>query len=276
MGKDRLRLWRDGGVFGKLELLSARCFRHRYPAHSHDEFVIAAFRRGAQRHQIVRHTGIAYAGTVMIIPPGAVHTGEAAERDGGWEYCAFYPEASVLERIADEWLGPGTGTLDFGRDVIFEDRVMTGHLLNAHRIAEMSPDPIERQCALFDAFGLLIRRYGQRTREPRTSPILDANIAPAIEFLREHFDRPLIVREIARVVDFSEFHFMRLFRAKTGLTVHAYLTQLRLQRAKDLLQQGTRPVDIAVDVGFCDQSHMIKRFRAHFGVTPGDFASACR
>jgi AraC-like DNA-binding protein len=46
-----------------------------------------------------------------------------------------------------------------------------------------------------------------------------------------------------------------------GLTVHAYLTQLPLQRAKDLLQTGTGSADIALSVGFYDQSHLINKSR---------------
>jgi len=67
---------------------------------------------------------------------------------------------------------------------------------------------------------------------------------------------------------------MRTFQNMTGLSVHQYLTQLRLVRAKALLAKGVSAAQVASDVGFFDQSHLIKHFRAHFGTTPGVFAAA--
>ena len=82
------------------------------------------------------------------------------------------------------------------------------------------------------------------------------------------------VKEIAGVAGLSEFHFMRTFQAQAGLSVHQYLTQLRLVRAKGLLAKGFGAAQVATDVGFYDQSHLIKYFRLHYGTTPGVFAAS--
>jgi len=274
-GRDEIRLWRDAALPGRMELLSATCFDHYYPAHHHDEFVIASFRSGAQRHRVERHVGVAYAGTVMIINPGEVHTGENAERESAWDYCAFYPAVATLELMADDILGMSGGSLGFGRDVLIEDRVLATHLATAHRVLETSPDPLERQCAMFESLGLLIRRYGQRSRPGWLRACTD-DIRLALDFMNESFARPLSVEEIAAAAGLSQYHFMRTFRAKTGLTVHRYLTQRRIQHAKDLLQRGVSPAEVACAVGFFDQSHLNNQFKANLGVTPRQFALACR
>jgi len=74
--RDEISLWRDSQLHGGMEILQATCYEHSYPPHFHDEFVIAAFARGAQRTRVCRQSGIAAAGSVMIIAPGEVHTGE--------------------------------------------------------------------------------------------------------------------------------------------------------------------------------------------------------
>ena len=102
---DDIRLRRDASLPGRLELLRASVTNHRYPAHQHDEFVIAAFLRGAQKHRISGHSGVAHAGCVMVIAPGEVHTGEGAEVDRVWEYCAFYPSIETLSDIAEDVIG---------------------------------------------------------------------------------------------------------------------------------------------------------------------------
>lgn len=273
--RDKIHLWRDAALPGGMELLSATCVDHYYPAHHHDEFVIAAFKGGAQKHRIERHVGIAHAGTVMIINPGEVHTGEGAERERMWEYCAYYPAVGVLEQIADDILGVSSGSLGFGRDVLIEDRVMAEYLIRAHNLLECSPDALERQCVIYDALGLLVRRYGQRSRPGALCPC-DGDIKQAIDFMNEFYAGPLSVDDIAAVAGLSQYHFMRTFRAKTGLTVHGYLTQRRIQRAKDLLQKGHGPAEVANAVGFFDQSHLNNQFKANLGVTPRQFALACR
>jgi quercetin dioxygenase-like cupin family protein len=74
-----------------MEILRASCYEHSYPPHFHNEYVIAAFARGAQRTCICRERGVAAAGTVMVIMPGEVHTGEAVQRDEGGITALFIP-----------------------------------------------------------------------------------------------------------------------------------------------------------------------------------------
>lgn len=272
--RDRMRLWRDSSLPDGLELLRASCFDHSYPVHFHDEFVIAAFSRGAQRHRVLHRAGIAYADTVMIIHPGEVHAAEAAQRDAGWDHCAFYPSARFLESITDEILAD-QGQLDFGNDVIRHDTRAARHLLRAHAIITSTPDVTEKQCTTYDAFGSLIARYGQRSRRGRSPSKARAGIRRSVEFLEAQHAEPITVRDVAAVAGLSDYHFMRVFRATTGLSVHRYLTQIRLDRAKIMLSTGLGSAEVAARVGLFDQSHLIRHFRRHFGVTPRDYASAC-
>jgi AraC-like DNA-binding protein len=273
--RDQIRLWRDGSIPGGLELLRASCFDYRYPAHFHEEFVIAVFVRGAQRHRVSRYQGVAEAGTFMIIQPGEVHTGEAVERDRGWDYCALYPTATFLEHIADDVLG-GRGGIDFGCEILRRDPVITRSFLRAHAVIGNAPDVLEKQCAAYEIFGTLLARYGKRTGNGSRPTSPSADVRNAVAFLDAHYHRQVMVSEVASAVGLSEFHFMRTFRAKTGLSVHRYLTQIRLRRAKALLVQGVSAAETALSVGFFDQSHLINQFRAHFGVTPAAFVLASR
>ena len=273
--RDDIKLWRDNGLSGGMEILRASCFEHSYPAHFHNEFVIAAFARGAQRHRVCRHAGVAAAGTVMIIHPGEVHTGEALQRDKGWDYIAFYPSETLVEEIAAPLLG-GRGNVNFGRDVMRHDPTVARGLLQTSLLMAQSEDPLEKECALFQALGTVIGHYGQRTVKGAVSRSLRADMHRATDFLHSEYHRQVSVGEVAGAVGLSEFHFMRTFQACTGLSVHRYLTQVRLVRAKALLAQGVSAAQTALDVGFFDQSHFIRHFRTHFGITPGVFGAACR
>lgn len=273
--RDDIRLWRDNGLSGGMEILRASCFDHSYPAHFHNEFVVATFARGAQRNRVSRKAGVAAAGTVMIIHPGEVHTGEAVQRDQGWDYCAFYPSETLVSEVADSVLG-GKGSVNFGRDIMRHDPVMARGLLQTSAVLTQSQDALEKECALFQALGSLMGQYAERTRKGASRHPLRADMRKATDFLQTFYHQPVTVGEVASAVGLSEFHFMRTFQATTGLSVHRYLTQIRLVRAKALLAQGVSATQTALDVGFFDQSHFTRHFRSHFGTTPGAFSAACR
>ena len=271
--RDEISLWRDSQLHGGMEILQATCYEHSYPPHFHDEFVIAAFARGAQRTRVCRENGIAAAGSVMIIAPGEVHTGEAVQRDEGWDYCAFYPGESLLNEVAQTVLS-GKGAVNFGTQGIRHDPVMARRMLQAATLIKQSPDPLEKECAMYQILNLLVGHYGERTVKGSRQGMLRADIRQAIDFLHFSYTQSLSVKEIAQVAGLSEFYFMRTFQKMTGLSVHQYLTQIRLMRAKALLAKGVSAAQVASDIGFFDQSHLIKHFRAHFGTTPGLFAAA--
>jgi AraC-like DNA-binding protein len=67
---------------------------------------------------------------------------------------------------------------------------------------------------------------------------------------------------------------IRGFREAFAFTPHQYLTQLRLQRARDLLKRGHDCGETAHVVGFYDQSQMNRHFLKYLGVTPGAYAKA--
>jgi AraC family transcriptional regulator, chemosensory pili system protein ChpD len=69
---------------------------------------------------------------------------------------------------------------------------------------------------------------------------------------------------------------MRSFRAATGLTDHHYVVQLRLRETCNLLARGMSASVVADSVGFADQSHLMRHFRAVYGVTPGSFVRESR
>lgn len=76
--------------------------------------------------------------------------------------------------------------------------------------------------------------------------------------------------EMADVAGLSPFHFAREFKREVGMSPHQFLVARRLERAHELLRRGDRTVgDIAQAVGFADQSHLTRAFRARYGTTPG-------
>ena len=96
----------------------------------------------------------------------------------------------------------------------------------------------------------------------------------ALELLRARLADPVTLDELAAHAGLDKFHLCRAFRAHIGLAPHAYLTHLRIARARHLLAAGVRAGDVAAEVGFYDQSQLNRHFKRIVGTTPGQFARA--
>ena len=96
-----------------------------------------------------------------------------------------------------------------------------------------------------------------------------ARIAEVVCYVERHYAEPCSLRCLAGMAGLSRFHFLRLFRAATGVSPHQYIIALRLRAAADRLRSSADPVtSIALDVGFNDLSHFNLLFRRSFGVAP--------
>src|SRR5262249_35280915 len=97
------------------------------------------------------------------------------------------------------------------------------------------------------------------------------------EYVDAHLGVSIDLAMLARVAGVSIHHFARGFKQSAGLTPHHFLTQKRIERAQDLLGNTDLSLsEIALAVGFSDQSHLARHFRRMLGVTPGRFRWAQR
>ena len=97
----------------------------------------------------------------------------------------------------------------------------------------------------------------------------DEKIAAVLSYIGENLSSSLGVDELADLVHISRYHFMRLFKAQTGTSVHAYVRQRRLMRAAHLIREGASAARAAEESGFADYSAFHRAFTSAFGVSPG-------
>lgn len=94
-------------------------------------------------------------------------------------------------------------------------------------------------------------------------------IPPMLAYLRENCAAHITLEELAARFHYSAHYVQSAFRRVVGMTPQAYLTQLRIERAKILLSEGEMSLsDIAVVCGFSSQSHFTATFRRLCGNTP--------
>jgi AraC family transcriptional regulator len=99
-----------------------------------------------------------------------------------------------------------------------------------------------------------------------------------IEYIMENLGGSLTLEQMAAVVHLSPYHFARQFKAATGLPPHQFVVAHRVERAQRLLRADSELglVDIALRVGFSDQSKFSFHFKRIVGVMPKQFQISAR
>lgn len=93
-----------------------------------------------------------------------------------------------------------------------------------------------------------------------------------MSYVEENISQKVMLADIAKVAHLSLFHFSRVFKQKTGITMHQFVIRARLKKAKELLETKRYSIKLAAkDSGFCSQSHLNKYFRREYGKTAQDY-----
>ena len=108
---------------------------------------------------------------------------------------------------------------------------------------------------------------------PEKLPKLDhyRRIVQAKLFIDSHYAERIDAREIADEACYSKFHFIRTFKSIYGWTPHQYLTHVRIERAKELLEQELSVTEACFAVGFDSLGSFTSLFKRRAGVTPSEY-----
>jgi AraC-like DNA-binding protein len=268
MAAEVARYWRHEAVDG-VDLLRARFLTHRYGRHSHETYTFGLIEAGVEEFEYGGSLLRASAGAVALLDPDVVHTGQAAT-PAGWSYRVLYPQVSVVTDVAAE-LGWPAGTPSFPQTVL-TDPATAALLRTAHQAAEHG-DQLASSTLLHGTLAGLLRAHaaGGPATAPGPARRAPAAVRAVRDLLPERLNDPPALAELAAMTGLSQFALLRAFRAATGLPPHAYLNQLRVRRARLLLDEGIAAADVAAQLGFADQAHLTRHFKRVVGVPPAAY-----
>ncbi|MGC5771715.1 AraC family transcriptional regulator [Paenibacillus pabuli] len=127
-------------------------------------------------------------------------------------------------------------------------------------------DQWEIQLRFQEWFRVLLRQNDPEIKSPADR----ARLQSSIRYIREHYDQPITVDELAAEVRLSRSSYTRQFKRITGKLPLDYVNAVRLERSKLLLQlTDDRLHDIAQNVGFNNEYYFGRRFKQYTGVSPG-------
>lgn len=268
---NRTRYWRDPALPG-FSLLAADFTTHDYAPHSHDAFVVAVTEAGGAEFRSRGRTEEAQAQRLLVFNPAEPHSGRMG-RSRRWRYRSVY---AGTRAIAGLQAALGIEATPYFLSNVVEDQGLIGTFLDLHRALDGAADALRRHELAVAGFGALFRRHGtgggRIAGAPRDRALLDR----AVALLWERHAEGLTLDDLGQAVGLTAFQLIGLFKRSTGLTPHAYLTQVRLRAATELLRAGTALAEAAVAAGFYDQSALQNHFKRAYGITPLQYLRAYR
>ncbi|MGN7743488.1 AraC family ligand binding domain-containing protein [Pseudomonas sp. 22526] len=257
-----------------IETLRAHFTGHAYDPHWHDRYLVGVTEEGVQQFHCRRERFHSTPGKVFLLEPGEIHDGDAPT-EGGFTYRTLYldpqwlePELSALfeEAPADSQLGFGS--------ILASDQRLAQATSNAFHSLHHGELRIVRQSAMDQLLDQLTGHLHWRKRY-REDPRLPLVARKARDYLHAHAQQDISLDELGAVCGVDRFRLTRAFKAAYGLPPHAYLVQLRLAKARRLLARGEQPAEVAMALGFADQSHMGRWFVRAYGLTPAAYRKRC-
>jgi AraC-like DNA-binding protein len=260
-----------------LELLHAHFTTHVYDRHSHDAYVFGVTLDGVQAFTCRGAAHASAAGEIMAFNPDDPHDGHAGSADGFTYRMLYLAPRTVEDALEDAFekrVEPPLFLHPVIADAPLARAIAAAHSAFADGTFAGGAGRLEEDARLARAILALATRHGSRARPLPRSLRNDRAVGRARDYLHARFAGDIAADELAREAGMSRFHLCRLFARAHGLSPHRYLMRIRLAEAKRLLALGERPAEVAVAVGLVDQSHLTKRFRRAFGITPGQFRKA--
>lgn len=252
-----------------VEALQATFRRHRYRRHAHPTWTVALMRRGAAAFELEGRSYLAPPGSVFILAPELVHTGDPATVNG-YSYEVLYLDPKLVAAAADS-LGGREPRLP--RRVVIDHPPLARSLSVLHARLRRGADGLEAE-ELFAAAAEALCRQLKPAPAQAVEPVHHPAVGRAVEFLRERWAEPVTLAELAAYARLSPSTLVRVFRSEVGLPPHGYQLNLRILRAQELLRRGRPAVEVAFETGFYDQAHLTRVFKRAVGVPPHRFAAA--
>ena len=242
--------------------------------HYHEFCKVLLLVQGSGGYYIDGQRYLLQSGDIVLLDCHSIHRPEL-DTDAPYERVILYISPEYLQRQSTE---------NCNLKAIFSGE--KGHVL---RLPQEQKQKIFRIAAVLEqemgsnAFGgeilsnagllrLLVEigrnRDGAESSGP--SPVMPRSerIVEILRYIDEHLSEDLDAEVLAKEFFISKYHMMRLFRRETGTTIHLYITQKRLIRARELMDAGMRATDACYRCGWRSYSSFTRAYNKHLGTTP--------
>lgn len=238
-----------------------------FPNHFHEYYVIA-YMEGGRRHLCCK--GKEYklsAGDLVLFNPRDNHY--CTPIDGTiLDYRALNICPESMARAAREVTGKDYIPY-FTQNVVYQSEI-TKSICDVYELIVHTAPKLEKEEAFFFLLQQIFQEYSAPFKEV---DILepDPQLKTLCSYMEEHYEDNITLEELLSMTNYSKSYLLRSFTKQIGVSPYRYLQNVRLTKAKVLLEQGIAPIDAASIAGFSDQSHFTNFFKEFIGLTPKQY-----
>ena len=266
-----VRFWQPAPQAGT-DLVCAYLEAGRARAHVHEEWQFAVPESPAKLSVGAFRRYTVHSADLTMVPPYHVHTeGGGPGPTPNWH--VLYVAPALLGRVRPGVSGTSAHEVPRPLVPILPDPAAAHELRGLLGASERGD---------IDGPEFLVRvvRWLEQLLDRHAAEVAIPPRVPAVERARRYLeDRPthtVSLSEVGAVAGVTVSHLVRSFSRTVGLPPKSYHAQVRLARARRLLAQGKSATWVAYECGFADQSHLSRRFKECYGLTPGAFQDQYR
>ncbi len=238
--------------------------RH-YKTHLHRRFSIGAIDRGEVAYQVAGESSLLKPGSLALINPDVLHACNPAAR-GKRSYFVLYLEVDWCLQLQQS-LWQVDHFVPVQTVLLTDDALYQQYITMMHRFM-YTRDLLVREDAVMEFVEQIFRRCCGRKKIIQTSC---SQVLELKKILHSNLEVPLTLNQVAEELQVNPYTLLRHFKAEIGITPHAYRLNCRIEHARQLLQRGVEPGQVALESGFFDQSHFHRHFKAMTTVTPREY-----
>ena len=223
----------------------------------HDRYSVTLVRSAAVLRCEASRSLVAAPNSVLLVPPLQLYSLRAQGRAIG-AVVTLLIGASELPRL----VSTDRAALITDVTLVQEVEAVVGQLSRAVRSTELTT-PLRALIERLTSRGGAVPLHAQ-----------GASLSRVRDYLRDNPTASVTIADLAEMAGRTESHFIRAFHREFGLPPHAYHLRRRLAAASELLVSGVPVSTVAYECGFADQSHLSRKFKEVYGLTPAAWATA--
>jgi len=241
-----------------LHFIKHRFKKQEFKKHFHENYSIGLVLNGIHKLQIEKDDIAITQGEIKVLNPYDLHM---ADGNIIWEYINFMPDSQLIKHIAQD-LCDDIVDCEIRFKPLIQDKKATKYFLKLYQSLDNNIE-YEENFILFLSY--LLQHYAFKNLKVQNIPV---NIKYSLDYIYTHFLDEISLDTLAKLSHLSKYHFIKVFKEKTGLTPHQYIMALKIEYAMQLISKNLPLSQIAYECGFSDQSHFIRTFKKHYGFTP--------
>lgn len=247
----------------KIEAYHFEGIMQKFPNHFHEHYVIGFIEKG---HRFLTCKNRKYTinpGDLLLFNPLDNHTCEQVD-DNALDWRCLNIDKKVMRRIAEEITGDSSMPT-FNSTVISHSESVDA-LRDLHNMIMNDIKDFEKEEIFYFLFEQLMSEY--ILPEAKALAHISEEIQAACDYMELNYIETITLDELSKVSGLNKYTLLRSFTRQRGITPYQYLSTIRVNNAKKLLEAGVSSIEAALQSGFTDQSHFIRFFKSFIGLTP--------